>query len=54
MADRYTYVPSIGISIMAVWGVSDALESIDTVRSFFPDYHIRDRGVFCFDLFQAG
>jgi len=26
MADRYTYVPSIGIFIMAVWGVSDALE----------------------------
>jgi len=25
MADRYTYVPSIGIFIMAVWGVSDLL-----------------------------
>jgi tetratricopeptide (TPR) repeat protein len=27
MADRYTYLPSIGIFILAIWGVSDLLES---------------------------
>jgi len=27
MADRYTYLPSIGIFILAVWGISDLLDS---------------------------
>jgi tetratricopeptide (TPR) repeat protein len=26
MADRYTYIPSIGIALMAVWGVADAVQ----------------------------
>ena len=27
MADRYTYLPSIGIFILAIWGISDLLDS---------------------------
>ena len=28
MADRYAYLPLVGISVMAVWGLADAAESI--------------------------
>ena len=32
MADRYTYLPSIGIFIMCVWGVSGLMESVPRRR----------------------
>ncbi|HEY3852809.1 MAG TPA: tetratricopeptide repeat protein [Verrucomicrobiae bacterium] len=32
MADRYSYLPMVGITIMVVWGVSDALASLPNSR----------------------
>jgi protein O-mannosyl-transferase len=36
MADRYHYLPSIGISIMLVWGISALIKSEATRKKFFP------------------
>ena len=35
MADRYHYLPSIGISIMLVWGISALIKSEATRKKFF-------------------
>lgn len=36
MADRYTYVPSIGLFVMVVWGAADLLERIREPRGLSP------------------
>jgi len=36
MADRYHYLPSIGISIMLVWGIPALIKSEATRKKFFP------------------
>ena len=36
MADRYTYIPSIGIFVALVWGVSDCLRRLTTNRTYAP------------------
>lgn len=35
MADRYTYLPTVGLSIMAVWGISEMSRQWHNRRSFF-------------------
>lgn len=32
MADRYTYIPAIGLFLMLVWGIGDAVETIPAAR----------------------
>ena len=36
MADRYTYLPSIGLFIVVVWGVNDLLDSWPARKTFLP------------------
>jgi tetratricopeptide (TPR) repeat protein len=36
MADRYTYVPAIGLMIALVWGLADAVQSINIARTLLP------------------
>jgi len=35
MADRYTYIPLIGLFIMVAWGVPDLLNNGDTGKKYF-------------------
>jgi protein O-mannosyl-transferase len=34
MADRYTYVPAIGLMIALIWGVADAVQMVPVARAF--------------------
>ena len=36
MADRYTYIPSIGLFILVVWGVNDLFDSWPERKKFLP------------------
>jgi tetratricopeptide (TPR) repeat protein len=35
MAERYTYVPAIGLAIALVWGIADAVEGVPVARTAF-------------------
>jgi protein O-mannosyl-transferase len=34
MADRYTYIPAIGLMIALIWGVADAVQMVPVTRAF--------------------
>ena len=35
MADRYHYLPSIGIAVMLAWGIPSLIQSEDIVKKFY-------------------
>ena len=36
MADRYTYIPAVGLMIAMVWGLADAVETVPVARTSLP------------------